>query len=592
MFTFLKKLIRTTSFVWDVFKEYRLKIVFISLLGFASGLFGGLGIGIIIPLFSLLSPQNASAPDFITRSIQKVFSVIHVPLTIPYLLAFIVLVFVVKAIFIFWAKYYNEVVASQYEKDTRTQLFKETLMSTWPNLLEYKLGFLERVLSYDIQRSTDLFTSTGGIVISLTSLIAYGVIAVNLSLSVTVAMGVFGIILFFLMKPLFYRTRKLATMIADIYKTVSHHINESMLGVKIIKVNGIEKQVSAAAEKHFEDLRVIRIKNTIYNYGIGSSFEPIGFVFIGAMVLFNYNAPAFNIASFAVVVYLIQRIFLLVQTLQGQAQDINQLIPYIKTTSDYAERAKQHKEIDKHTGKFSFNDSISFQDITFSYGDKLVLNKMSLNIDKGSMVGFIGPSGAGKTTIADLLLRLFRPESGAILLDGKNIQEIALKAWRNKIGYVPQEVFLLNDTVENNIKFYDDSISHQDVIQSAKMANIYETIQELPNGFETEVGERGVKLSGGQRQRIALARTLARKPEILILDEATSSLDNESEALIQKAINSLKKKMTIIVIAHRLSTVMNADRIFLLDEGKIAEEGTPEELLNDSNSYFNRLNRT
>ena len=195
------------------------------------------------------------------------------------------------------------------------------------------------------------------------------------------------------------------------------------------------------------------------------------------------------------------------------------------------------------------------------------------------MVGFIGPSGVGKTTIADLLLRLFQPQTGAIMLDDTNIQEIALNAWRNKIGYVPQEVFLLNDTIENNIRFYNDSISHEDIIMSAKMANIFETIEGLPHGFQTEVGERGVKLSGGQRQRIALARTLARKPEILILDEATSALDNESETLIQKSINGLKKKITIIIIAHRLSTVMNADHLFLLDNGKITKEGPPQELL-------------
>src|SRR3989344_4765425 len=592
MFTTIKKVIFTARFLWNAFGEYHAKIAIMAILGFVSGLFGGIGISIIIPLFSILSPKNGIASDFITQSIQKIFSVINIPFTVPYLLLLIVFLFIAKAGVTFLAKYYNEVAGSLYEKNTRVKLFRETLASTWPNLLEYKLGFLERVLSYDIQRSTDLFTSTGNIAITLTSFIAYGVVAINLSLMITLAMIAFGIALLFLMKPIFYKTRKLATMIADIYKVVSHHINESMIGAKIIKANAIEQQVSSVAERHFENLRVIRIKNAFYNYTIGSSFEPISFLFIAILVLFNYHAPTFNIASFAVVVYLIQRIFLLVQALQGQAQDINQLIPYTKAVADYANRAKQHREVDHHTGRFSFNDKISFQDVTFSYGDKLVLNDLSFSITKGSMVGFIGPSGVGKTTIADLLLRLFQPQRGAIMLDNTNIQEISLRDWRKKIGYVPQEVFLLNDTVGNNIRFSDDSISHADVIQSAKMANIYETIEGLPSGFETEVGERGLKLSGGQRQRIALARTLARKPEILILDEATSALDNESEAMIQKSINGLKKKMTIIIIAHRLSTVMNADHLFLLDDGKVVEEGSPEDLLNDSGSYFNRLNHS
>src|SRR3989338_8631655 len=256
MFTTIKKVIFTARFLWNAFGEYHAKIAIMAILGFVSGLFGGIGISIIIPLFSILSPKNGIASDFITQSIQKIFSVINIPFTVPYLFLFIA-----KAGVTFLAKYYNEVAGSLYEKNTRVKLFRETLASTWPNLLEYKLGFLERVLSYDIQRSTDLFTSTGNIAITLTSLIAYGIVAINLSLMITLAMIAFGIALLFLMKPIFYKTRKLAAMIADIYKVVSHHINESMVGAKIIKANAIEQQVVSVAERHFENLRIIRVKN-------------------------------------------------------------------------------------------------------------------------------------------------------------------------------------------------------------------------------------------------------------------------------------------------------------------------------------------
>jgi ABC-type multidrug transport system fused ATPase/permease subunit len=592
MFTTIKKATRTARYIWDVFSEYHIKIALTAGLGFVSGLFGGIGISIIIPLFSLLSPQSATTPDFITRSIQKVFSITKIPLTVPYLLLFIVLIFIAKALVLFWARYYNEIIAAQYEKNARAGLFKKILTSTWPNLLEHKLGFLERVLSYDIQQSAELLSNASTIVLTLTTLIAYGLIVMNISTTMTLGIVVFGILLFGFMKPIFHKTRKFTASTADTFKIVSHHINQVMIGAKIIKANSIEHQMSVMGNRYFEDLNEIRIKNALYYYALGSSFEPIGFVFIAGLFLFNYGAPTFNIASFAVVILLVQRIFSLIQSLQGQAQNTNQLIPYVKIVSDYNREAEQHQEIDIGIKEFSFKERLSFQDVAFGYGNKLVLDNLKLNIPKGSMIGIIGPSGAGKTTIADLLLRLFRPQRGMITLDGIDIQNIALGAWRKEIGYVPQEVFLMNDTIENNIRFYDDSISHEDVVQSAKLANIYETIEGLPNGFETEVGERGLKLSGGQRQRIALARTLARKPQILILDEATSALDNESEALIQKAINGLKKEMTIIIIAHRLSTVMNADRLFLLDDGKIAEEGTPEELINNPDSYFNRMNRS
>ena len=202
------------------------------------------------------------------------------------------------------------------------------------------------------------------------------------------------------------------------------------------------------------------------------------------------------------------------------------------------------------------------------------------------MVGLIGSSGSGKTTIVDLLLRLFNPVNGTIFLDGKDIKKINIDSWREKIGYVSQDMFLLNDTVANNIKFYDSFVTDADVRNAACTAFIDETVGRLPNGFNTIIGERGVILSAGQRQRIIIARVLARKPEILILDEATSALDNESEAHIQKAIENLKGKISVLVIAHRLGTVMNCDSIFVLEEGRIIEKGAPRVLLENKESYF------
>ena len=215
-----------------------------------------------------------------------------------------------------------------------------------------------------------------------------------------------------------------------------------------------------------------------------------------------------------------------------------------------------------------------------------MLSNVSFSIKKGEMIGLIGPSGAGKTTLVDILLRLLKPQEGVILLDGKDIAGIAMREWRTNVGYVSQDIFLANDTIENNIKFYDESISRDEIISAVKMAHIYDFIESQPDGFKTVVGERGIRLSGGQRQRIVLARALTRKPQILILDEATSALDNESEVLIQKSIEKLKSKITVIAIAHRLSTVTASDKLFVLDNGKIIEEGNPSELLKNKESYF------
>ena len=176
-------------------------------------------------------------------------------------------------------------------------------------------------------------------------------------------------------------------------------------------------------------------------------------------------------------------------------------------------------------------------------------------------------------------------------MDGVDLREIKLSEWRRNIGYVSQDIFLLNDTVAQNIKFYDESITQADTERAAKLANIYEFIGKLENGFNTVLGERGVRLSGGEKQRIALARALARKPAILILDEATSALDAESEALIQKALERLKGDVTIMAIAHRVSTILKADRLLVLQEGRVQEEGPPQELLKAKDSYFYKINK-
>ena len=205
------------------------------------------------------------------------------------------------------------------------------------------------------------------------------------------------------------------------------------------------------------------------------------------------------------------------------------------------------------------------------------------------MVGLIGPSGAGKTTVFDMVLRLLEPTKGALVLDGVPVSNIDINVWRKHIAYVPQDIFLINGTVRDNIRFFDENISDEDVTEAAKKAYIYKMIEKLPKSFDTEVGERGIMLSAGQRQRIAIARALARKPQLLLLDEATSALDTESEQHIQRAIHELKGKVTVCVIAHRLSTVHEADMLYVLEDGRIIESGTPSDLLSKKETYFARM---
>ena len=235
----------------------------------------------------------------------------------------------------------------------------------------------------------------------------------------------------------------------------------------------------------------------------------------------------------------------------------------------------------------AFNKNLEFDHVFFQYNDEEehVLEDISFSLTKGSVVALVGVSGAGKSTIADLIPRFYDVQEGAISIDGQDIRDIKIKSLRDLLGIVGQEVILFNDSIKNNIQYGLKNVNRDQIAAAAKMANAIEFIEDMPLGFETVIGEKGVKLSGGQKQRIAIARAILKNPPILILDEATSSLDTESEQLVQQAIEQLMKDRTVLVIAHRLSTVRNANKIIVMEKGRIIEKGKHSELYQKDGVY-------
>ncbi|MDP3726661.1 MAG: ABC transporter ATP-binding protein [bacterium] len=582
---FLQKILYAFNVFAQAFGAYRLQIGILVGIGFLSGLLEGVGVNALIPLFSFII-EGGGEKDPISRAIEGAFGFFNVDFTLKYILIFIAILFIIKAIILFIGSYIQFKIAYDYEKKTRSELFTKTFKSQWSYLLEQKTGYLEKILSAEVQRVVRLFTTISSLVLVITGLIVYLTVAVNISTSMTVIALTTGICVLIVFQPIMLKMRDLSKIFSVEVRSVAHFVNENIIGVKTVKAIAAENEVIASGNARFELLRKLELKRSLLGTIFPHFFQPFSVIFILALFAFSYKAGTFNPASFIVIVYLIQRIFSQVQSLQSHTETIFNSIPYVEHLLFYKGQVLKYKEEVGGTKSFRFTDSFSFNNVSFGYGDQEILSRTSFTVPKGSFVGLIGPSGSGKTTIVDIALRLFKPNAGDVLLDGVPAPLINLNEWRTNIGYVSQDIHLINDTVENNIRFFDDSMGHDTIIEVAKQANIYDVIEALPEKFSSIVGERGVHFSAGQRQRIVIARVLARKPQFLILDEATSALDNESEKRIQEVIENLKGKITVLAIAHRLGTVMNCDTLFVLGKGKIIEQGTPQELLADQKSYF------
>jgi len=558
-----------------------------TLLGFVGGFFGGIGIGAIIPLFYIITGQVGAGTDSISAIISRVFGFFHLPLTLTTVISLMIFLFIFKAIFLYLANYISSRIYVDYELETRERLFRKTLESDWSYLMHQKIGYLDSVLMNDVGGISSALNNFGASILTGTSLITYAIIAFNISIPITLSTLAMGMVLFFSLKPIFYKVRKLTKSTSETVKDLSHHINQHIIGGKTIKAMSLEQSVLDRGVYYFENLKSIRMAQYKYSLFFNTFLEPISLLFVIIIFLTSYRSPTFNIVTFVAIIYLVQKMFSFVQSIQAKFNVINESLPLVNILVNYEKGLDKNREFTGGDKKFSFNTKLELQNITFKYsGDQNILESLNLSINKGEMAAIIGPSGAGKTTIVDLVLRIFRPNQGKILIDGTNVDEINIKSWHDNIGYVSQDIFLLNDTIENNIRFYNDLLSRQEIVEASKSANMYDFIETLPDKFNTIVGERGIQLSAGQRQRIVLARVLARKPRILILDEATSALDNESEHKIQEAIKNLRGKLTILVIAHRLTTVTHTDKIMVLKDGVIAEEGSPQKLLSNTGSYF------
>jgi len=587
MYFGINKIKRAVWLAKSAFGQYKYQILILGALNLFGGVFEVVGINAIIPIFSIIG--GGGAADAVSRTIEKVFLYFGIGYTVKHLVIFIILMFVTKAAALFVSKYIAIKISANYEENTRADLFGAMTESSWPRLAKQKTGYLDQILITDVRNGSALLVHIGNSILIMTSLLVYGLLALNVSFIIAALAFVLGGATFVVFKPFFYKNRMAYAEMAQKYKDIAHYTNQIVSGMKVVKASLAEEAVLKRSLQYFSRMKELYVRVNLFRSFTNVSLQPIAVLFILGIFAFFYKTQTLNFASLAVLVYSINRVFSGIDAIQSEIHIIISSIPHVMSILAYKEDALLHKEIAAGTDPFKLDKFLEFRGVHFSYlasSAEQTLSDINFSITRGSMVGIIGSSGSGKSTLVDLILRLQNPDGGVILADGKDVSAVSLREWRQNIAYVPQEPFLMNDTIYENIRFFNSFLTADDIENAAKIANIYDFIRSLPKGFATVVGERGIRLSGGERQRVVLARALARSPQILILDEATSALDNESELLIQKAIERLKGQVTIVIIAHRLSTVENSDKLIALEGGRILETGAPAELLKDKESYF------
>lgn len=379
-------------------------------------------------------------------------------------------------------------------------------------------------------------------------------------------------------------------------------LSETIYGSKIIRAFSMENFENRRFEKKLKSYFRSLMKNAVYSNLTGPLTEFIS-ISIGVFIIWYGGKEIFAGGSLAPEEFL--GYLIIVFQIMTPIKDISSVNNRIQESAAASKRIFEILdaesdiiEDDNASEKTSFDDSIEFKNVWFRYDEpdpalpaeeKNVLRNVNFKIFKNEKIAIVGLSGVGKSTLIDLLPRFYDVSSGEILIDGINIKNYKLLSLRKLFGIVTQEIILFNDTIKNNISYGDEDTPMEKIIESAINANAHDFIMETENGYDTVIGERGIKLSGGQRQRIAIARALLKNAPIMIFDEATSSLDSESESLIQEAIDKLIKNNTSIIIAHRLSTIRNADRILVIDEGEIKNVGTHDDLMQDENSIYRKL---
>ncbi|MBL7070842.1 MAG: ABC transporter ATP-binding protein [Candidatus Omnitrophica bacterium] len=577
-------------FLWKAIRVYKYFALFLFFIILAAALTETIGIGMVMPFLEVVfDPGSSSGSVRFMEPILSRFPDAHRLMVIGILLMGLILI---KNLLIIFRIGLSTHFVFRFRRLWQCAVMEKYMYAEYSFLLSHKQGYLLNNLLIEPGRAAKSLQQL--IEFSSKAILAFSLycLLIIVSWKATLSITFVGLLIVLLLsKPTYNYAIGVGRKKVSLSQDITAMGAENISAIRQIKIFSLENDTCRRFREKLEDIIRVMTKFNVIRRLPNPIAETL---FIAGVVLtllyLNYFTlvPLMTIAPvIGLFVVTSQRFFPVVSQLFAERMNILTFIPSLKVAYGLYDSKIRNEELKTGEAIDSIKRGIEFKNVFFTYkGSRPLFEDLSLIIPKGKTTAIVGPSGSGKSTMVDLLTGFFKKQNGEILINGIDIDRINLRSCRRLIGYVSQDTFLFNATVRENIIAGRPDAPEREMVMAAKQAHADEFIRRLPQGYDTVLGDRGLKVSGGQRQRIAIARVLIRNPEVLIFDEATSSLDSESERLIQESIDSFAGKKTIIVISHRFSTVKNADVIYVFDKGHIVESGTFEELEKSKGRFY------
>lgn len=566
-----------------------------------AGLAEGVGILMLLPLLQSLdagSAAQSATPELsgVSAALNNLLASLGLQGSTVAVLLIITGAFIAKGALTFAAQGYSAYLRGQLLRALKGRLFDHYSRMQYGYYSSRDTGHFINLINAQINGMLTAFQALTQVGAQLVQTLTYAALAFVVAWRFGLMALVVGAVLLVLFRWLNIYTRQLSRKSALENGHLAKQLIQTLHAFKYLSATGQVAPLRRKVTGSVDRLTGYQIRSGIANAFTGAVREPIAVVFIMLIVLAQLVFLQQPLAPILVSILLFYRGLNTTLGIQGSWQSMLNFAGSIEMVHDEFDRQRRHQEPDGTRAVGPLSQGIRLQDVHYSYDPQLgeVIKGVNLEIPVRTSVALVGESGAGKSTLVDLFTLMLKPDRGRVLIDGVPGTDIELASWRRQIGYVSQETVVFDDTVANNICLWagdadKDALLNQRIREAARQAHIAHFIETLPEGYQTLVGDRGLRLSGGQRQRLFIARELFRRPNLLILDEATSALDSESERAIQQSIDALKGEITVVIIAHRLSTIRNVDRVYVFEQGRLVEQGGYEDLRDADDSRFGKL---